>query len=44
MHNNAERILALYDTIRDDILTCAQKPTRDSLICRTEPTEKLKKN
>ena len=37
-----------YDTIRDAILTCAQKPTWASLIYRTEPiikkwkTEKLK--
>jgi len=27
-----------YDTIRDAILTCARKPTRVSLIYRTEPT------
>jgi len=27
-----------YDTIRDAILTCAPKPTRVSLIYRTEPT------
>jgi len=39
-----------YDTIRDDILTYAQKPTRVSLIYGTEPatkkwkTEKLKSN
>jgi len=39
----------LYDTIRDAILTCAQKPTRVGLIYRTETTtkncktEKLKK-
>jgi len=37
-----------YDTIRDAILTCARKPTRVSLIYRTETatkkykTEKLK--
>ena len=30
----------LYDTIRDAILTCAQKPTWVSLIYRTEPTTK----
>jgi len=29
-----------YDTIRDAILTCARKPTRVSLIYRTEPTSK----
>ena len=29
-----------YDTIRDVILTCARKPTRVSLIYRTEPTTK----
>jgi len=29
-----------YDTIRDAILTCAQKPTWVSLICRTETTTK----
>ena len=29
-----------YDTIRDAILTCAQKPTWVSLIYRTEPTAK----
>ena len=29
-----------YDTIRDAISTCAQKPTRVSLIYRTEPTTK----
>ena len=28
------------DTIRDAILTCARKPTRVSLIYRTEPTTK----
>jgi len=28
----------IYDTIRDAILTCAQKLTRVSLIYRTEPT------
>jgi len=33
-----------YDTIRDDILTCAQKPTRVSLIYRTGPTTKKWKN
>jgi len=40
--------LLRYDTIRDAILACARKPTRISLIYRTEPTtikckrEKLK--
>jgi len=29
-----------YDTVRDAILTCARKPTRVSLIYRTEPTSK----
>jgi len=29
-----------YDTIRDAILTCARKPTRVSLIYRTETTTK----
>jgi len=29
-----------HDTIRDAILTCAQKLTYVSLICRTEPTTK----
>jgi len=29
-----------YDTIRDAILTCARKPTKVSLIYRTEPTTK----
>jgi len=29
-----------YDTIRDVILTCAQKPTRVSLIYRTERSTK----
>ena len=29
-----------YDTTRDAILTFAWKPTRVSLICRTEPTTK----
>jgi len=29
-----------YDTIRDAILTCAEKPTQVGLICRTEPTTK----
>ena len=29
-----------YDTVRDAILTCAQKPTRVSLIYGTEPTTK----
>jgi len=29
-----------YDTIPDGILTCARKPTRVSLIYRTEPTAK----
>ena len=33
-----------YDTIRDAILTCARKPTRVSLIYRTEPTTKKCKN
>jgi len=33
-----------YDTIRDAILTCAQKPTRVSLIYRTGPTTKKWKN
>jgi len=34
----------MYDTIRDAVLTCAQKPTRVSLTYRTEPTtEKYKK-
>ena len=33
-----------YDTIRDDILTCARKLTRVSLIHRTEPTSKNGKN
>jgi len=31
-----------YDTIRDAILTCAQKLARVSLICRTEPTTRKK--
>jgi len=31
------------DTIRDAILTCAQKPIRVSWIYRTEPTTKLRK-
>ena len=37
-----QRNTILYDrpTIRDAILTCARKPTRDSLIYRTEPTTK----
>ena len=30
-----------YDTIRDVILTCARKPTRVSLIYRTETTTKM---
>ena len=30
----------VYNTIRDDILTCARKPTQVSLIYRTEPTTK----
>ena len=30
----------LYDTIRDAVLTCAQKLTRVSLIYHTEPTTK----
>ena len=34
------RICSRYDMIRDAILTCAQKPTRVSLIDRTEPTTK----
>jgi len=29
------------DTIRDAMLTCARKPTRVSLIYRTEPTTKV---
>ena len=33
-----------YDTIRDAILTCAQKPTSVSLIYCTEPTTKKCKN
>jgi len=33
-----------YDTIRDAVLTCARKPTRFSLIYRTEPTTKKCKN
>ena len=33
-----------YDTIRGAILTCARKPTRVSLIYRTEPTTKKCKN
>ena len=32
--------LIRYDTIRDAILMCARKPTRVSLIYRTEPTTK----
>jgi len=32
--------LHTYDTIRDAILTCARKPTRVSLIYRTETTAK----
>ena len=35
------RITIRYDTIRDAILTCARKPTRVSLIYRTEPTTKM---
>jgi len=31
------------DTIRDAILTCAQKPTKVSLIYRTKPTTKVEK-
>jgi len=34
----------IRDTIRDAISTCAQKLTRVSLICRTEPTTKKRKN
>jgi len=34
------RVLIRYDTIRDVILTCARKPTRVSLIYRTETTTK----
>jgi len=34
------RLAAAYDTIRDAILTCARKPTRVSLIYRTETTTK----
>ena len=33
-----------YDTIRDAILTCARKPTRVSLIYRTQPTTEKCKN
>jgi len=32
-----------YDTIRDAILTCARKPTRVSLIYRTETTTTIVK-
>ena len=32
-----------YDTIRDAIFTCARKPTRVSLIYRTETTTKNRK-
>ena len=35
--------ITTYDTIRDAILTCAQKPTRVSLIYRAEPTTKKRK-
>ena len=35
---------ALYDTIRDAILTCVRKPTWVSLIYRTQPTTKKCKN
>ena len=35
--------ITTYDTIRDAILTCAQKPTRVSLIYRAEPTTKQRK-
>ena len=38
------RMTSRYDTIRDAILTCARKPTRVSLIYRTEPTTKKCKN
>jgi len=31
----------VVDTIRDAMLTCARKPTRVSLIYRTEPTTKV---
>jgi len=36
----ADQCTIRYDTIRDDILTRARKPTRVSLIYRTEPTTK----
>ena len=40
-HNYAQvGLLGPYDTIRDAILTCARKPTKVSLIYRTEPTTK----
>ena len=35
--------ITTYDTIRDAILTRAQKPTRVSLIYRAEPTTKKRK-
>ena len=35
---SSDRVSSCYDTIRDAILTCAPKPTRVSLIYRTEPT------
>jgi len=38
------QLLDWYDTIRDAILTCARKPTRVSLIYRTETTTKKCKN
>ena len=38
------RMTSRCDTIRDAILTCARKPTRVSLIYRTEPTTKKCKN
>ena len=38
--SNLIRSTTRYDTIRDGILTCARKPTRVSLIYRTEPTAK----
>ena len=37
---SAVYLLSSYDTIRDAILMCARKPTRVSLIYRTEPTTK----
>ena len=49
IYSRVPNVVMLYDTIRDAILTCAQKPTRVGLIYRTETTtkncktEKLKK-